>query len=123
MRLALALTLLAGPALADSACDKPHNDFDGLYCLNKVYQQADTDLNSTYAKLRVRLDAPGRDTLKTSQLAWLHTRDACSKHEADAFYVDLSCATQTTISRTRFLQDRLRECLSAGCMNSRLSQG
>ncbi len=46
---ALLFTILAaGPALADSACDKPRDDFDGLYCLNKVYQQADVDLNATF---------------------------------------------------------------------------
>jgi hypothetical protein len=44
------LTLLAGltamipAARAQTACDKPRNDFDGLYCLSKIYQQADQDL-------------------------------------------------------------------------------
>ncbi len=30
----LALSLLSGSAFANSACDTPKNDFDGLYCLS-----------------------------------------------------------------------------------------
>lgn len=117
------LILTAVPALADSACNTPHNDFDGLYCLNKIYQQADQDLNANYTKLRNKLDAPGRDALKTGQLAWLRTRDAsCSKREGAAFFVNLSCATNTTIDRNRFLEDRYRECLSSGCLDRRLGE-
>lgn len=110
-----------GPAFADSACDKPRNDFDGLYCLNKIYEQADSDLNAAFSRLRARLDQPGRDALRTGQLAWLRTRnETCSKREGTAFFVNLNCATRTTIARTQFLQDRYRECVSAGCMDSRL---
>jgi len=98
------------------------DDFDGLYCLNKVYQQADTDLNATFARLRAKLDAPGRDALRTTQIAWLNTRNqSCSKREPSGFYVNLSCATKMTIMRTEFLENRLRECISSGCMNSRLN--
>ena len=38
--------------------------------------------------------------------------------EGGNLYVNLNCATKTTISRVQFLQDRLRECNSACCMNS-----
>lgn len=44
----LLITLLLGTAslsYSNSACDAPKNDFDGLYCLNKVYQEADKELN------------------------------------------------------------------------------
>ena len=122
IRLLAALLIVAPLApRANSACDTPQNDFDGLYCLNKIYQQADQDLNSAFGQLRPKLDTAGRASLKAGQLAWLRTRDSqCSKREGSAFYVNLQCATNTTIARTRFLQDRLRECVSSGCMNSHL---
>jgi uncharacterized protein YecT (DUF1311 family) len=119
---ASALSLIATNASADSACDKPRNDFDGLYCLSKVYQQSDVDLNSAFTQLRDKLDEKGKETLRISQLAWLKTRDqSCSRHDNSGFYVNLVCATQTTIKRTEFLQSRYRECISSGCLNSRLN--
>jgi uncharacterized protein YecT (DUF1311 family) len=116
----LALSFV-GTVSANSACDRVTNDFDGLYCLNKVYQQADTDLNGAYKQLVAQLDADGRATLKRGQLQWMAERNAsCSMRKDDAFYVDLGCATRMTVDRTRFLQDRVRECVSSGCRNSRL---
>jgi uncharacterized protein YecT (DUF1311 family) len=110
-----------GAAFANSACDKPKNDFDGLYCLNKVYQEADKELNDNYSKLNGKLDSEGKKALKAGQLAWIRERNQnCSRHEGDQFYVNLNCAADTTIKRSQFLQDRLRECLSSGCQNSRL---
>jgi len=115
------LLAAAGLAHANSACDKPKDDFDGLYCLNKVYQEADNELNDAYKKLSAKLDAAGKSALKSGQLAWIGERNAnCSRRDANNFYVNLKCATNTTIDRVRFLQDRLRECNSAGCMNSKL---
>ena len=115
------LVLASGSAFANSACDKPRNDFDGLYCLNKVYQEADKELNANYKKLAAQLDANGKQTLKSGQLAWISKRNkSCSKREASDFYVNLDCATQTTIERAQFLQDRVRECVSSGCQNSKL---
>ena len=119
--LLLALLSVSGAAFANSACDQPKNDFDGLYCLNKVYQEADKELNANYQKLAAKLDGAGKTGLKRGQLAWIQDRNkSCSKAEADRFYVDLQCATSTTISRSQFLQDRVRECSSAGCQNSKL---
>lgn len=40
-----ALIGFASFAQANPACDNPKNDFDGLYCLNKIYQEADKELN------------------------------------------------------------------------------
>ena len=118
------LAFLLGPAavaLADVPCDRPRDDFDGLYCLNKVYQEADKELNANYKKLSAQLDASGKQKLKSGQLAWIANRNQnCSKREASGFYVNLDCATQTTIERAQFLQDRVRECVSAGCQNSKL---
>ncbi|TZF90921.1 lysozyme inhibitor LprI family protein [Cognatilysobacter lacus] len=120
--IALALIAVSGAAFANSACDRVNNDFDGLYCLNKVYQQADTDLNAAFKALGGKLDSAGHTALRQGQLAWMRQRnEQCSMRKGDGFYVDLRCATRTTIERTRFLQDRVRECVSSGCRNSRLS--
>ena len=123
-KLSLALLFsaaLCGNAFANSACDKPKNDFDDLYCLNKVYQEADKELNENYKKLTPKLDAEGKKSLKSGQLNWIQQRnERCSKREGSAFYVNLACATNTTIERAQFLQDRLRECASSGCQNSKL---
>ena len=115
------LLCAAGAAQANSACDRPKDDFDGLYCLNKVYQEADKELNENYGKLTSKLDAEGKRRLKAGQLNWIQQRNSnCSRTEADAFYVNLRCATNTTIERSQFLQNRVRECVSAGCQNSKL---
>lgn len=108
-------------AFANSACDNPKNDFDGLYCLNKVYQQADKELNEYYKKLSNKLDGNGRKSLKAGQLAWIEDRNnQCSKRDKQDFFVNLDCAADTTIKRSQFIQDRLRECVSSGCQNSKL---
>ena len=114
---------LLGSAAAHADCDRPKNDFDDLYCLDKVYIQADKDLNDEYAKLSKQLDANGKAALKHGQLAWIKSRnEQCSMKDDHGFWVNLDCATQTTIGRTQFLQDRNRECASAGCMPSKLNE-
>lgn len=119
--IAALLLCASGAAFANSACDVPKNDFDGLYCLNKVYQEADKELNTNYQALSAKLDADGKKSLKTGQLAWIRGRnDSCSKREATGFFVNLDCATSSTIKRAQFLQDRVRECSSSGCQNSKL---
>jgi uncharacterized protein YecT (DUF1311 family) len=123
MKFAFATLLLATSlgAFANSACDNPKNDFDGLYCLNKVYIEADKELNENYKALHAVLDTAGRAALKSGQLAWINERNSkCSRSDADGFFVNLECAADTTIHRSQFLQDRIRECKGAGCMNSKL---
>jgi uncharacterized protein YecT (DUF1311 family) len=106
---------------AESACDHPKNDFDGLYCMNKVYMQSDKDLNEAYGKLAKKLDAQDKKTLKAGQLKWIQERnDNCSFSDGRGFFVNLECATQSTVSRVQFLEDRLRECASTGCQPSKL---
>ena len=108
-------------ALAGEACDRPKNNFDGLYCLNKIYQEADKELNVNYKILVPLLDIAGKAQLKRNQLVWQRSRNSeCSRQDGGSFLVDLQCATDTTISRSQFLQDRIRECKSSGCLNSRL---
>lgn len=112
------LSLMAAPS---SNCDRPKNDFDGLYCLNKVYQQADNELNAAFGKLNQSLNAEGKAMLKRGQLKWIRERNArCSESRGNEFLVNLRCATDTTVQRLQFLQARQRECNSAGCRNSQL---
>lgn len=119
--LGIVIMSLSASAFADSACDQPRDDFDGLYCLNKVYQEADKELNEKYKKLVGLLDAEGKSKLKSAQLAWIENRNSqCSRRIGDGFFVNLNCATATTINRGDILQDRLRECASTGCQNSKL---
>lgn len=116
-----AALLFSGSVLAGQACDKPRNDFDGLYCLNKIYQEADKELNANYKILVPMLNSEGKALLKRSQLEWIKERNTnCSRHLEGSFLVDLQCATDTTIERSQFLQNRIRECKSSGCLNSRL---
>ncbi|WP_367111639.1 lysozyme inhibitor LprI family protein [uncultured Psychrobacter sp.] len=105
-------------------CDKPVNDFDGLYCLTKVYLEADKELNSSYGKLVKRLNSQQKTTLKRGQLAWIRARnDQCSYYDnSNGFFVNMDCATDMTTERVNFLNDRLRECNAGSCRDSRLKQ-
>lgn len=112
---------ITGSAVAGSACDNPKNDFDGLYCLNKIYQESDKELNTNYKLLTTLLDTSAKTQLKRSQLEWIQNRNSeCSRRDGNAFFVNLECANNMTIGRAQFLQDRIRECKSSGCLNSRL---
>ncbi|HEV3317989.1 MAG TPA: lysozyme inhibitor LprI family protein [Candidatus Angelobacter sp.] len=120
--LSFSMQVVSMQAFAQSNCDHPKNDFDGLYCLNKIWIEADKNLNEVYKKLSLKLDANGKAALKKGQLSWISSRNSsCSKNDPkEGFFVNLECATNMTIERTKFLEDRYRECMSAGCMNSKL---
>lgn len=112
--------LLSSATMGDN-CDNPRDDFDGLYCLNKVYQQADKDLNIAYKKLRKLLKKKDRRKLKNRQINWIKDRNSrCSFKRNGMFFVSLSCTTKTTISRTNQLSNRIRECKATGCQPSKL---
>ncbi len=113
------------PALSWGAqnCDKPINGFDGLYCLTKVYLEADAELNSSYAKVNKLLNASQKSKLKKGQIAWIRERDnKCSYEDEDGFYINMGCATRRTTDRVNFLNDRLRECKAGSCRDSRLGE-
>lgn len=119
--LAVSCFFLPLSVLAQQNCDKPRDDFDGLYCLNKIYIETDAELNQAYKDLAPRLTAEGRSKLKETQLAWIVDRNSsCSRKIDSAFYVNLSCATRSTRDRLQFLQERARECKSSGCLPSKL---
>jgi uncharacterized protein YecT (DUF1311 family) len=118
--LTFAFWLCTVTAWAD--CDKTKTDYDVVYCGTKIYLQADKELNDSYQKLVSKLNADGKQRLKTGQLAWIETRNKqCTERRGQNILVDLDCATRTTVERTHFLNDRYRECVSAGCMNSKLN--
>ena len=102
-------------------CDKTKTDYDVVYCGTKVYLQADKELNDAYQKLRGKLSAESKERLKIGQRAWIDSRNQqCTERRSNMILVDLDCATDTTVKRTQFLTDRYRECVSAGCMPSKL---
>ncbi len=102
-------------------CDNPRDDFDGLYCLNKVYQEADKELNDAYQELRGFLTKEEKRKLKNTQISWIEDRNSsCSLRKGGNFYVSLNCTTATTIERTNVLEDRIRECKATGCQPSKL---
>ena len=102
-------------------CDRPNNDFDGLYCLTKVYLEADKELNNSYNKLSKLLNRQQKSTLKRGQLAWMRERnDRCSYHDDGGFFVNMNCATSKTTTRVNFLNERVRECNAGSCRDSRL---
>jgi uncharacterized protein YecT (DUF1311 family) len=115
------LTAVSLSAQAQQNCDKPRDDFDGLYCLNKVYLETDAELNAVYKELVGKLPNEGRARLKTAQLAWIEGRNsACSRRMDTGFFVNLRCATNQTRERLQVLQERVRECNSSGCQPSKL---
>lgn len=114
------LMAMAGAVYADN-CDHPRDDFDGLYCLNKVYAQSDRDLTTAYKDLRKRLRPVDRKTLKETEIKWIDARNSsCSWRHNGGFFVNLRCATDMTVQRTNFLNDRIRECKATGCQPSQL---
>lgn len=118
--LAVGLIILSSPLLADN-CDKPRDDFDGLYCLNKVYQEADNELNKAYGELRTLLKKQEQKQLKKTQVAWIKQRNkACSLRKENQFFVSLGCTTVMTVKRTNEIRDRIRECKATGCQASKL---
>lgn len=111
---------VAGGAYADN-CDHPRDSFDGLYCLNKVYAQADRELTVKYKELRGQLRPADRKVLKRTEIKWIEARNSdCSWHHNGGFFVNLRCATDMTVQRTDFLNDRIRECTATGCQPSQL---
>ncbi|MGO1693857.1 MAG: lysozyme inhibitor LprI family protein [Marinobacter sp.] len=112
---------LTSTSVFANSCDNPRDDFDGLYCLNKIYQEADNELNIAYKNLRSFLTSSEKQKLKNTQVSWIKERNSkCSYRADNDFYVSLSCANATTIKRTNTLNDRIRECRATGCQSSKL---
>ena len=118
---AAGLGLMSVSVLADN-CDNARNTFDEFYCKDKLYQQADKDLNKAYGELMNALPSASKKTLKSVQLEWMRARDSqCIEERDDEIVLLVNCRLRKTINQTNFLQDRLRECKSTGCQPSRLN--
>ncbi|WP_288480832.1 lysozyme inhibitor LprI family protein [uncultured Deinococcus sp.] len=118
----LPVLALGTPAQAQQSCNAPQGTFDRVYCDAKVLVRADDELNVSYQKLLGRLNAAGQQLLRQSQRAWLaqRNRDCVEVDPQRGSVVFSDCAVEATTSRLNFLNDRLRECASSGCQNSRL---
>lgn len=119
--LGLALALVGFSAQADN-CDHTRNSLDAIHCNNLVYQKADKELNSIYKQLRAKLNTTEKNTLRRAQVRWIKARDAeCTMNSVDmGEVIDSRCLLDQTTERTNWLNDRLRECKTVGCMKSKL---
>ncbi|WP_111895220.1 lysozyme inhibitor LprI family protein [Acinetobacter sp. MB5] len=125
MKRKLALgVLIAGLSWAAHAdnCDHVRNSYDAVHCNNKVYVNADNDLNKNYQELQRKLSPQQSSILKRSQLAWIKDRDnTCSGESNVGTVIYTVCQIRKTQERNAWLQDRLRECKVIGCKTSALS--
>lgn len=98
-------------------CNVTRNTYDDIYCTNKLYASADTELNKNYQLLRTKLTVHQKSLLKTSQLSWIRERDReCTTDTG----VNVSCRLSTTQQRNDWLRERLRECTTIGCKTNSL---
>ena len=90
IEMALALVLLAGPALAeDLDCSKKALS-TGVQmtltaCAVRDAQRSDKTLDATYGMLAGKLDDGGRAALKRVELAWIAFRDATCDFETSGY--------------------------------------
>ena len=120
--LAAAAALHLGSSAARADCGAK-NEFEDVYCYAKQYIASDDALNAAYKALTAKLDAEAKAVLKKSQLAWIKKRNAeCGTTDSDGYSVDLSCAVDFTETRTRFLQDREKECDAGSCDLAKLAE-
>lgn len=113
-------SVMATLSYADN-CDKTRDGYDDVFCTNKVYLSADTDLNKNYQLLRKYLNETQQKILKKSQLAWIRYRDVeCSEDLQSA--ANIQCRLSMTQERNNWLQERLRECEAGACKTTRLSE-
>jgi uncharacterized protein YecT (DUF1311 family) len=88
-----------------------------------VYQQADQELNASYKILMKALKPKDKTNLRASQRTWIRDRDrACTLHSVDmGEVIDSACLLDQTTSRTSWLNDRVRECKTVGCLSRKLT--
>ncbi len=104
-------------------CKDPKNDFDGVYCMTKVYLRADDSLNEAYQEIKKVLTKDEFAILKGSQFKWIEYRNkTCSFDTSQGFFINFQCATEATLNRTRFLNERYYECITTGCDINKLSK-
>ena len=128
MKTRLLAACVAGAAFcwagaAEAECTTSSGGFEDVYCAAKNYIDADNDLNAAYKKLATKLSSDEKSTLKKSEAVWMKSRNGdCGKEDSDGYYVDLSCAVDSTRQRTKFLQNRFAECDAGNCDDDKLAQ-
>lgn len=124
MKTKLALVvLLAGLSWAAHAdnCDHVRNSYDAVHCNNKMYVNADNELNKNYQELQSKLSTQQKSILKHSQLVWIKNRDQnCSGESNVGTVIYTVCQLHKTQERNSWLRERLRECKTIGCKTSSL---
>jgi uncharacterized protein YecT (DUF1311 family) len=112
--------LPAAPALAANACNNPGSDFDQVYCYTKLFMVADADLNAAYKKLAAKLNKGSRAALKSSEVAWIKSRNqSCAENRGNEIVVNLNCTVDQTAARTNWLAERSRECSASSCKSEK----
>jgi uncharacterized protein YecT (DUF1311 family) len=120
---ALASAAFCWAGAAQAECTTSSGGFEDVYCAAKNYIDADNDLNAAYKKLATKLSSGEKSTLKKSEAVWMKSRNGdCGKTDSDGYYVDLSCAVDSTRKRTEFLQNRFAECDAGNCDDDKLAQ-
>lgn len=103
-------------------CDNTRNSYDAVHCANKVYVNADRELNQNYQLLRSKLNTQQKTILKRSQLGWIKERDqSCSGDSDVGTVIYTNCQLSKTQERNSWIRERLRECKTIGCKTSALS--
>ena len=107
--------------MADN-CDHTRNSYDAVHCSDKVYVNADNELNQNYQQLRSKLNPQQKNILKRSQLAWIKDRDqSCSGESNVGTVIYTNCQLEKTQERNSWIRERLRECKTIGCKTSALN--
>ena len=102
-------------------CDSTRNTYDAVHCDNKVYANADNELNKIYQQLHAKLNTSQKSVLKQSQLAWIRDRDASCTSPSDVGpVISTRCQLTKTQERNSWLRERLRECNTVGCKTNSL---
>jgi uncharacterized protein YecT (DUF1311 family) len=74
------------PRRARDICNEAFGRGDMDRCDYKIQQEAETNLNAIYGRLRSKLDERDRTVLEKSQQAWLAFRDANCELASDFVY-------------------------------------
>ncbi|ENV48409.1 hypothetical protein P255_00266 [Acinetobacter brisouii CIP 110357] len=120
LALGVLLTGLSWAAHADN-CDHVRNSYDAVHCNNKMYVNADNELNKNYQELQSKLSTQQKSILKHSQLVWIKNRDqSCSGESNVGTVIYTVCQLHKTQERNSWLRERLRECKTIGCKTSSL---
>jgi uncharacterized protein YecT (DUF1311 family) len=109
--------LWAAPGRADKQdCTEAVSTAEMQTCANRLFQEADTELNQVYRQLIAQLSTQRKAQLKASQQAWIAFRDKNAAFAAGvaeggsmASLVEVTELTAMTRSRTEQLRAYLKQ--------------